>query len=157
MQTSTGHQVNLVCARKICSNCLNDKECDLNCGDFVFKTNEQFCEWLFGKLNVNFTAIAHNMKSYDGYFILNYIVSNLLPNERLPEVLLTGGKILVIKFSKVTIKDSINFIPMALAKFPKTFDLPELKKGYFPHFFNTPEIIRIMMVDFLKLISMVLI
>ena len=28
---------------------------------------------------------------------------------------------------------------MALSKLPKTFSLKELKKGYFPHFFNTPE------------------
>ena len=28
---------------------------------------------------------------------------------------------------------------MALAKLPKTFDLKELKKGYFPHFFNIAE------------------
>ena len=79
------------------------------------------------------------MKSYDGYFILNYFVSNFLPGDRLPEVLLNGSKIVLIKFSNVTIKDSINFIPMALAKFSKTFGLNELKKGYFPHFFNTPK------------------
>jgi hypothetical protein len=28
---------------------------------------------------------------------------------------------------------------MALAKLPKCFDLIELRKGYFPHFFNTLE------------------
>ena len=28
---------------------------------------------------------------------------------------------------------------MALAKFPKTFELKELKKGFFPYYFNTPE------------------
>ena len=68
------------------------------------------------------------------------------PGEKLPEVLLNGGKILFIKFiyviikdSNVIIKDSINFIPMALAKLPKTFDLKELKKGYFPHYFNIAE------------------
>ena len=55
------------------------------------------------------------------------------------EILLTGSKVLVIKFGEITIKDSINFIPMALSKIPKTFDLKELKKGYFPHLFNTPE------------------
>ena len=79
------------------------------------------------------------MRSYDGYFIMNYIVSNILPNEKLPEIVLNGGKILVINFANVTIKDSINFIPMALAKLPKCFDLREMKKGYFPHFFKTPE------------------
>ena len=55
------------------------------------------------------------------------------------EILLTGSKVLVIKFGEITIKDSINFIPMASTKIRKTFDLKELKKGYFPHLFNTPE------------------
>ena len=28
---------------------------------------------------------------------------------------------------------------MALSKMPKTLGLSELKKGYFPHFFNSPD------------------
>ena len=39
----------------------------------------------------------------------------------------------------IKVIDSINFIPMSLSKMPKTFRLNELKKGYFPHFFNTPD------------------
>jgi G:T-mismatch repair DNA endonuclease (very short patch repair protein) len=35
--------------------------------------------------------------------------------------------------------DSVNFLPMPLAKLPKSFGLSELKKGYFPHLFNTQE------------------
>ena len=35
--------------------------------------------------------------------------------------------------------DSLNFVQDKLAKFPETFGLTELKKGYFPHFFNVPE------------------
>ena len=139
MQTENGHVVNLVCAEKVCLVCIEKSACNLNCGKFHWKSNNEFCDWLFNEHNNNFIAIAHNMKSYDGYFILNYIVSNILPSEKLPEVLLNGGKILSIKFGNITIKDSINFIPMALSKLPKTFDLIELKKGYFPHFFNTPE------------------
>ena len=34
--------------------------------------------------------------------------------------------------------DSLNFLPVALSRLPKTFGLTNvLKKGYFPHFFNT--------------------
>jgi hypothetical protein len=40
---------------------------------------------------------------------------------------------LVIKFGSITIKDSINFIPIGLSKIPKTFNLKELKKVFFPH------------------------
>jgi hypothetical protein len=39
----------------------------------------------------------------------------------------------------MTIKDFLNFIPMAQSEIPKTFDLKVLKKGYYPHIFNSPE------------------
>ncbi len=35
--------------------------------------------------------------------------------------------------------DSLCFIPMKLANFPKTFGIAELAKGYFPHLFNITE------------------
>ena len=35
--------------------------------------------------------------------------------------------------------DSLNYLHMKLSKIPKAFGLKELKKGYFPHFFNTIE------------------
>lgn len=137
MQTGLNHEVNLVCVTRKCFNCVEELSCnDSRCGDFVFTRNEEFGEWLFSSFNKNFIAFAHNMRSYDGYFIMNYIVSNVLPNEKLPEFVLNGSKILVINFASVTIKDSINFIPMALAKLPKCFDLTELNKGYFPHFLH---------------------
>ncbi|KAL5011991.1 hypothetical protein ScPMuIL_010542 [Solemya velum] len=37
----------------------------------------------------------------------------------------------------IQVLDSLNFLPMKLAALPKAFGLKELKKGYFPHFFNT--------------------
>ena len=38
-----------------------------------------------------------------------------------------------------TFKDSFCFLPFSLASFPKAFELVDLKKGFFPHLFNTPE------------------
>ena len=35
--------------------------------------------------------------------------------------------------------DSLKFLPMPLSQLPKSFGLKELKKGYFPHLYNTPE------------------
>ena len=32
--------------------------------------------------------------------------------------------------------DSLNFLQMPLKSFPETFRMDELKKGYFPHYFN---------------------
>ena len=37
---------------------------------------------------------------------------------------------------QIRLLDSLNFLVMPLAKMPKTFGMIELKKGYFPHFFN---------------------
>ena len=137
MQAENVHVVNLVVARKMCKLCLNHKMCTSDCGLFTFYDNDSFCEWLF--IQNRYTAIAHNMRSYDGYFIMNYIVNNLTPVDKKPECILSGSKLLVIKYSGVKIIDSLNFIPLALSKFPKTFGFNELKKGYFPHFFNKPE------------------
>ena len=39
----------------------------------------------------------------------------------------------------VGFKDSHSFLSMALKELPKSFELQELEKGHFPHFFNTPE------------------
>jgi hypothetical protein len=41
--------------------------------------------------------------------------------------------------AKIKIIDSHNFVASPLSAFPKTFGLNELKKGYFPHYFNTNE------------------
>ena len=73
------------------------------------------------------------------FLLMEFIIKNILPTDNVPEILLNGSKLLVIKFMGIKIIDSINFIPMALSKMPKTFGLNELKKGFFPHFFNTPK------------------
>ena len=39
----------------------------------------------------------------------------------------------------IVFKDSLCFFQMPLAAFPKAFGLTEHKKGFFPHFFNTPD------------------
>ena len=54
-----------------------------------------------------------------------------------PEMILNGTKILSLKYTDVKVIDSLSFLPMPLEKFAKTLDLRELKKGFFPHEFNT--------------------
>lgn len=39
----------------------------------------------------------------------------------------------------LTFLDSLNFLPMKLAKIPDAFGIEELSKGFFPHFFNKKE------------------
>jgi hypothetical protein len=138
MQVGEEHVPNLIVANKVCLKCLLSYSVQCTtCENKIWKNNIDFCNWLFS--NKHCIAIAHNMKSYDGYFIMQYIVKHILPGETLPECLMTGNKLLVIKFRDLKIIDSYNFLTMSLSKLPKTFGFEELKKGYFPHFFNTIE------------------
>ena len=100
-------------------------------------TIKEFCEWLLTKENQGCIVVAHNFQGYDGYFIQNYLNKNAVKYE----VILRGAKILSMTIPMFNIKfiDSLNFIPMSLAKFPKTFGKTELCKGYFPHLFNREE------------------
>jgi hypothetical protein len=52
-----------------------------------------------------------------------------------------GAKVLSLSVDmfKIRFIDSLNFIPMRLADFPKTFGIEELAKGYFLHLFNKKE------------------
>lgn len=108
--------------------------------EWVFEgdnTTNEFCEWLFTKEHANCTVLAHNLQGYDSYFILQYLHANAI----IPEVITRGAKVLSITVPQFKIKfiDSLCFIPMRLADFPKTFGLDELAKGYFPHLFNRKE------------------
>ena len=100
-------------------------------------TIPDFCKWLFTEDHQDSIVVAHNFQGYDGYFIQNYLNENAVKYE----VILRGAKILSMTVPMFNIKfiDSLNFIPMGLAKFPQTFGMTELCKGYFPHKFNKEE------------------
>ena len=100
-------------------------------------TVKEFCEWLLTKEHQDCIVVAHNFQGYDGYFIVKYLIQNAIHYE----FILRGAKILSMTIPMFNIKfiDSLNFIPMSLAKFPKTFGETELCKGYFPHLFNKEE------------------
>ena len=100
-------------------------------------TVKKFCEWLFTPEHKGCIVVAHNIQGYDGYFIKEFLIDNAIHYE----IIYRGAKSLSMTVSLFNIKfiDSINFIPMSLAKFPKTFGQDELCKGYFPHMFNKEE------------------
>ena len=109
----------------------------------IFKgpnTQEEFCKWLISTQHKDFTVIAHNARGYDSYFIYDYLIAN----SHTPDpVIFSGSKIMYMRVStggmNIRLLDSLNFLPMPLAQLPKSFGLEELKKGFFPHFFNTPD------------------
>ena len=105
----------------------------------IFKgenTIEDFCKWVFRKDHKRCIFVAHNFKSYDGYLIQNYLNKNAVQYD----VICEGAKIVTLTVKEgwdIKFIDSLCFIPMRLADFPKTFGMNELCKGYFPHMFNT--------------------
>ena len=131
------HVPNLIIAQVICKKCVDFEERCERCVKKVFYNNDEFCSWLFKQKH--FIAIAHNLKGYDGAFIIQYILKNLLPDSPLPNCIFNGTKAISIEYRGVVLKDSYSFIPMALSGFTKTFGLKELKKGFFPHHFNKLE------------------
>ena len=105
---------------------------------------EDFCAWLFTPDHHECIVIAHNFQGYDSYPIIKCLHEHGV----VCDPIYNGAKCVTLKTNtrkshhlKIKIKfiDSLNFIPMALARFPKTFAQPEMCKGYFPHFFNKDE------------------
>ena len=78
--------------------------------------------------------VFHNLKGFDGMFTLNTLYAQQCTVQ---SQLTVGAKALSFQSGSLTFKDSLCFLPMPLASFPATFGLTELKKGVFPHSFNT--------------------
>ena len=99
------------------------------------ENNDGFCKWLFSKKHKGCTAIVHDGKFYGSQFILKYCVENTVN----PFTIYTGTKLMLLEIECLRIKiiDSMKFVLGPLSGFPETFGLDELKKRYFPHFFNT--------------------
>lgn len=82
------------------------------------------------------TILFHNLKGFDGMFLIR----ELYQQQRLvTDQLTVGAKVLAFSSGPLSFKDSLCFLPMPLAAFTNTFNLTELKKGFFPHTFNTPK------------------
>ena len=138
------HEINCAIAQKSCSFCQH-KDLSEYCEfckekEVVFlgeNVQEQFCKWLFGRENNGYTCFAHNFRSYDGHFVMQYGEENGFKINHVKN----GGKVMMLECieHRMRFLDSLNFIPMPLKNLPKSFDLHEFKKGYFPHLFNTKD------------------
>lgn len=87
-----------------------------------------------GRLQLH--SFFHNFRGFDGLFNIKKLYDM---NLKVSKVLTTGQKILYFECGNLKFKDSMSFLNMPLEKFSDTFKLSELKKGYFPHEFNTAE------------------
>ena len=79
--------------------------------------------------------VFHNFKGFDSVFIVNELYQQ---QREVTEQLTVGAKVLSFKSGPLKFIDSLSFLPMPLAAFPRTFNLTEMKKGFFPHLFNLP-------------------
>jgi len=98
---------------------------------------DELCEFLFRKEHKGFYVIAHNFQSFDGMFILRWMLNNNVKNEPM----LCGGKIKNIHVPEFNMffRDSLAYVPTSLAKFPALVGLSDVSKGDFGHRFNRPE------------------
>jgi DNA polymerase type B, organellar and viral len=99
--------------------------------------NEQVGAFLFSEKFKGATIIAHNMRGFDGCFLLSYLTShNIAPSG----LILNGTKLISfeVPYLKIRIIDSLSFLPMRLCEMPNAFglDISSHVKGYFPHFFT---------------------
>ena len=139
-QSVTPHSICRQCGSR-CPNCDKfDKKkqcyakppCEGTCGfrERTFKTLDSFGSFLFHDNHQGYTIFFHNL-SYDGNFLLEYLLSQTIkPNF----IIYRGSKIQMFTLAKPNIRvlDSFNFLPMALAKLPKAFQLQTQCKGIFP-------------------------
>ena len=102
--------------------------------EYIHNSIEEFCKGFLNDKFKGYTFIAHNSKGYDCHFILKWLIDQGIK----PYCIYNGAKIMFMEISKLSIRfiDSLNFLQMLLKSFPKTFGMSELKKGYFPHYFN---------------------
>ena len=148
------HDPNLCVVQKTCDLCKDDEEvwkqrkksctrCGRNRLTFEGENCcKEFAAWLFSPENKGCIALAHNSKGYDAQFLLKYLAEQgMNPRGILfaKKLVTNGTAIITLSSCGVTVKDSMCFLPMALASLPKAFNLTELKKGYFPYLFDTPE------------------
>lgn len=136
------HKVNLCVSQQYCMECLggNDQDCE-NCGSrtSIFNSNpvKDFLDYLLElrKHYKTVCCVAHNNQGFDCQFIFKEILEN---TKFIPETIMRGTKIILMKIDVIRFIDSLNYFAMALSALPKAFGLPaEKKKGFFPHLFNT--------------------
>jgi hypothetical protein len=140
------HVVNLIVAQTQCHMCVEsdhlERYCE-HCGvrQWVFKTEplREFLNFLsiFKKTFTKVIALAHYSKGFDSVLVFKYVLENIAVR---PKLIMKGTSIFSLHVGNVKFIDSYNFMSIPLAQLPSTLGLPvELKKGWFPHLYNTRE------------------
>ncbi|XP_074115793.1 uncharacterized protein LOC141538310 [Cotesia typhae] len=148
------HVPNLCVVQQVCNVCCDIDDLELgttrpwcnNCGvceaifhgeDCVEKFVDYILEISKPKTCKNVVCIAHNAKGFDAQFILTELFNRQLSDI---DTIMTGTSVTLIELNSKKIKfiDSLNFISASLSALPKSFGFEDkMRKGYFPHFFNS--------------------
>ena len=107
---------------------------DFEGNEYIHNSIDEFCKFFLNDKFKGYTLLAHNSQGYDSQFVLKWLIDQGMK----PFCIYNGAKIMFMEIPKLSIRfiDSLNFLQMPLKAFPKTFGMTELKKGYFPHYFN---------------------
>lgn len=81
-------------------------------------------------------VVFHDLKGFDGMFLLQELYRQ---QREVTHQLTMGAKVLNFRRGPLKFIDSLSFLPMPLSASSLTFGITELKKGFFPYLFNTPE------------------
>lgn len=122
------HEPNLCIAQHVCSMCFNNDNLDAdcqNCGKrtHIFRENpvESFLNYISSlPKKFKITALAHNMRGYNGCFILKSIIKNR--DKWNPKLITNGTKLISITCNEIKFIDSLNFLLLPLSKLPETFN-----------------------------------
>ena len=135
----TVHKPNLVCSRKICSECLSDGlklECT-KCEIKFFTHNDCIRDFLLYLSSLTHViVISHNGSRYDNIFVLRY-VWEVFANKKV-SVLPNGNNVFSIEIGKgdIIFRDSNLFFKSALRNLPNLFGFKLVEKGVYPYRFN---------------------
>ena len=107
---------------------------DINGKEYLHNSIDDFCKCFLNDKFKGYKLTADNSKEYDSHFVLKWLIDQGIK----PYCIYNGAKIMYMEIPKLSIRfiDSLHFLQMPLKSFPKTFGMSELKKGYFPHYFN---------------------
>lgn len=81
-------------------------------------------------------AVFHNFKGCDAMFILQQLFTE---HRTVTDQINLRTEVLTVTSGNLKFVDSLCFLPFPLSAFPETFGLDELKKGFFPHLYNTSD------------------
>lgn len=142
------HVANLCITKAVCENCFRNVDHAPVCAKCTPKNHcfdnaegrncvDKFLDFLEETFtNEHVIVIAHNLKGYDGHFIMEALANRESP----AQPIMVGWKVIRLQYRKyICFIDSVNFLKMSLSSFPSAFGLTNVAKGYFPHFFNREE------------------